>query len=111
MGMKCLGNMLRKSYRREPFCWVHNQVHFASCFLPTSAPERIRYQCMEELLLSGLEIARPQMNIFISSETFDKIDEGGLAELSTYLAHWKHVTILIFHRPYYDWLGSLYNQI
>lgn len=65
---------------------------------------------MPKLLQTGLEIAQRRHNIFISAETFSKIDPKGLEELSKYLSDWDSTTIIVYYRRYYDWIHSLYNQ-
>jgi len=87
-----------------------NQVNFATCFIPTEDPARKRRPCDSDLLLSGLDIARRRKNLFVSAETFDKIDLAGLGMLHSYLSQWDNVMIVISYRRFYSWLASVYNQ-
>ena len=87
-----------------------NQVNFATCFIPPSIQARAIYPCDPDLLLYGLDIAARNRNLFVTAETFAKIDSEGVNRLAQYLSHWDETTIVIFYRHYYDWIASLYNE-
>mmetsp|Transcript_412 Transcript_412/g.989 ORF Transcript_412/g.989 Transcript_412/m.989 type:complete len:443 (+) Transcript_412:85-1413(+) len=88
-----------------------NQVNFASCFLPSDSDERKEFPCDSNLLLHGLDIANRNQNLFVSAETFSSIDAEGVVMLSSYLAHWEEITIVIYYRRLHEYLASLYNEI
>eukprot|EP01082_Thalassiosira_pseudonana_P012313 g11053.t1 g11053 contig48:41235-42609(-) len=73
--------------------------------------ENNRFPCDPNLLLHGLDIAKRNRNLFVSAETLSKIDIEGVNLLSSYLAHWQEVTIVIYYRRFFDWFISVYNQI
>lgn len=90
---------------------AENQVNFATCFIPPSgfiakypcAPSgtRAMFPCDPDLLLHGLSVKN---GLFISAETFDKIDYEGVNRLAEYLdMHWSKIIIVVFYRRYYDW--------
>jgi len=88
-----------------------SQVHFATCFIAPQSGPRLAYPCVPELLLSGLEVAKRNRNLFVSAETFALIEGNGLKLLSTYLSRWERTTIIVYYRRYYDWLLSAHNQM
>ena len=88
-----------------------NQVQFATCFLAPQNGERLAFPCVPELLLSGLEVAKRNRNLFVSAETFASIEGNGLKLLSTYLSRWERTTVIVYYRRYYDWLLSVHNQM
>jgi hypothetical protein len=90
---------------------IENQVHFATCFIPTIEPEAEAYPCNTDLLRAGQAIGEQNRNIFISAETFSRIDAKGLQQLSEYLKPWDEVTFIVFYRRYYSFLASIYNQL
>ena len=88
-----------------------NQVNFATCFIPSTDEERKEWPCDSDLLLSGLDIARRRKNLFVSAETFDKIDFAGVDMLHSYLSQWDNVMIVISCRRFYSLLASIYNEL
>ncbi len=88
-----------------------NQVNFATCFVSPVDVERKVYPCNPDLLLHGLDIAERKRNLFVSAETFSKIDGEGVDMLASYLSHWDDATIIIYYRRYYSWIVSVYNQV
>ncbi|KAL7526824.1 hypothetical protein ACHAWF_001923 [Thalassiosira exigua] len=89
----------------------HNQVNFATCFLSPSEGEKRRYPCDADLLLHGLDIAARDRNLLVSAETFSNMDDEGVNMLATYLSRWDEVTIVVYYRRFYSWIGSVFNQI
>jgi hypothetical protein len=90
---------------------TENQVNFATCFLSPSEDATQNNPCDPNLLLHGLDIAKRNRNLFVSAETLSKIDIEGVNLLSSYLAHWQEVTIVIYYRRFFDWFISVYNEI
>ena len=88
-----------------------NQVNFATCFLPSSNTEKLLYPCDEGLLSAGIEIAKRKQNILISAETFSGIQTDEAAELLKYLSNWDEVVVIVYHRRFYSWVASVYNQM
>lgn len=89
---------------------IPNQARFATCFFSKSNIRRREKPCIEALLCYGSEIAKKGKNLLISTETFDLIDKAGLKQLSTYLSQWDETTIIVYHRRFYKWIVSIYNQ-
>ena len=71
-----------------------NQVNFATCFISPSDPTSAKYPCKPNLLLHWLDIAKRNNSLFVSAETFSKIDEEGVNMLALYLSHWQEVKLL-----------------
>ena len=79
---------------------------FADCFLPFDSG----FKCNPDLLQYGSEIAARNQSVFITSETFARIDETGIDKLIEYLSQWPKHTIVIFYRRFHDWTASFYKQ-
>ena len=87
---------------------------FSSCFLPPGTGEARSYPCNDEYLSAGSTIAMIKRNLFVSAEDFAVIglqkDTEGVKKLSAYLSQWDDVTIVVYYRHYFSFLGSKYNQ-
>ena len=88
----------------------YNQKNFASCFFKRGHRERRRHKCNDDLVSSGLEIAKRRRNLLVSAEKFAKMESDGLERLSEYLSHWDEVVIVIYYRRFHQWLASDINQ-
>lgn len=86
------------------------QTRFATCFFSENKKQRVDKPCVEELLCYGSEIAKRRQNLFISSEAFDHIGGEEIKRLKTYLSSWDETVIVVYHRIFYRWLVSTYNQ-
>ncbi len=86
---------------------------FSSCFLPPKSGEAVSYPCNRDYLLAGSTIASKKRNLFVSAEDFAVIGlqwSDGVDKLSTYLSQWDEVSIVVYYRHYFAFLGSKYNQ-
>ena len=87
--------------------------HFSSCFLPPESAEAMTYKCNDKYLLDGSTIARNKRNLFVSAEDFSAIGlsgSDGVEKLHGYLSQWDDVTIVVYYRHFFSYLGSKYNQ-
>ena len=84
--------------------------HFSSCFLPLESPEPKMYPCNPDYLLAGSTIASNKRNLFNSHEDFTSIEPEGIERLHAYLSQWDDVTIVVYYRHYFSYVGSRYNQ-
>lgn len=68
------------------------------------------YPCNPDYLLAGSTIASNQRNLFNSHEDFTSIEPKGIERLHAYLSQWDDVTIVVYYRHYFSYVGSRYNQ-
>ena len=87
-----------------------NQVQFANCFTP-EAGHVYSLPCDEELLAVGTEIAKQKQNLLATAEDFSKAQKEGLEALYMYLSKWDDISIVVYHRRFYSWIISWYNQM
>eukprot|EP00581_Thalassiosira_minuscula_P028304 CAMPEP_0183754082 /NCGR_PEP_ID=MMETSP0739-20130205/3345_1 /TAXON_ID=385413 /ORGANISM="Thalassiosira miniscula, Strain CCMP1093" /LENGTH=483 /DNA_ID=CAMNT_0025990685 /DNA_START=130 /DNA_END=1581 /DNA_ORIENTATION=- len=87
---------------------IVNEVAFATCFKSHMWTNWDKSRlCPENDLALLKKLGEEGKNIFLSSEFFSFISD--LDELQKILEPWD-VTIVYFHRWYYEWLFSQYNQ-
>jgi len=86
-----------------------NFVSFAACFLQDDMGFSSTHTCDDDFLARGVELGEEGKNLLISSESFS-FPKLNVLVLADYLKPWD-VTIVVYHRRYYDYLYSMYNQM
>lgn len=86
---------------------------FLKLFFSSKSGEACSYPCDYNLFLAGSSIAHNKRNLFVSTEDFSVIGlmgSGGVDKLYAYLSQWDTVTIIVYYRHFFSFIGSKYNQ-